>query len=795
MPPRAFIIAIENYPKAEGLANKLPDTNKTGNDFYEWFVKNKIEPLRQKHPNDPKLDLKELVVGCVDQPYEWRTTGTTADEILNEWYRFINKYKDKTEELYFFWSGHGFTYTDRGKVRAVNVLVTSDFISKGQSGRACLNLNEIQERTWSAMGPEEHYYFVDACRTTIKGNEINVSDPGYTFDPSDFGTPNVYTLYSTARGSAAGVTSGFADALVEGLKGSGRAKGWNEDHQQMYVKFDLLTDYVKKKIKDQTVDPKTDGSGKGVILELSPPFEQTCRITVNNAKANDKFTITAATSFGTQVFQFEGPSHNLPLRPFVYNIELSHEGSRVTQVSPPPPALLDLYEPCEVQFSLAEPSSAPPIPPSSPSSPGGTLSVSAPSTPHSEVEIENLNSGTTFRGAAFPAGAKGVPRAGRSPLLRDAKGGAFSGDVEPGTYMLRMRERGVVIGRRKVTVGPGEEIDVDLTERSESKVSQDILKVVSFASTQKKDEASANPDLSLWLSIIGAVPIVGSELTKQFPKVRQLALTKFADIAPGESAVYVLAAFEKSRGKFGVGLGQRVDWKPMRAVPDLTSVHQWRENTQPGPYLLSIQLPDQVPTTFATYCLSNRVTLMVFVEDEEGGLAVRQYMLPVSHLIDQLDNKVKGRIKYNPLSLVRYMSLVQTQFARKRTLEPGKNSSEQKTWQEVVYGKWIDPVMTLIAAYSFIRQGYAGPKASDENRKLLKTVITNLGDYFGELPDVSILEKLIKKPAKPLKSPPLLLDGVLGYEAAVKQVMPFESNQLNFSGPWTSWQGAVNSFE
>ena len=790
MPPRAFIIAIENYPKAIGLANQLPDTNKAGNDFYEWFVKNKIEPLRKANPNDPKLDLKELVVGCVDHPYEWRTTGTTAQEILDTWYEFINKYRDKTEELYFFWSGHGFTYTDRGKVRAINVLVASDFISKGQSGRACLNLNEIQERTWSAMGPDEHYYFVDACRTTIKGNEINVSDPGYTFEKSDFGTPNVYTLYSTARGSAAGVTSGFADALVAGLKGSGRAKGWNEDHQQMYVKFDLLTDYVKKKIKGQEVDPKTDGSGKGVILELSPPFEQTCRITVNNAKANDKFTVTAATNFGSQVFEFEGPSHNLPLRPFVYNIELSHQGSRVTRVSPAPPALLDLYEPCEVQFSLGEPSSAPPSPPS----PGGTLSVSALNTPHSELEIENLNSGTTFRGGAS-AGAKGVPRRGRSPLLKDEKGGAFSREVEPGTYMLRMRERGVVIGRRKVTVEPGEEIDIDLTERSESKVSKDILKVVSFASTREKDEASANPDLSLWLSIIGAVPIIDSELKKQFPKVGKLALEKFADIAPGESAVYVVAAFEKSQGKFGVGLGKTANWRSMRAVPGLTSVYQWRENTKPGPQLLSIQLPDQVPATFATYCLSNRVTLLVFVEDEEGGLAVRQYMLPVSHLIDKLDPRVRGRIQYNPLSLVRYMSLVQTQFARKRTLEPGKNSSEEQTWQEVVYGKWIDPVMSLIAAYSFIRQGYAGPKASEDNRRLLETVITNLGKYFGELPDVRILQKLIKKPAKPLKSPPLLLDGVLASEAAVKQVMPFESNQLNFSGPWTYWQGAVNSFE
>ena len=794
MPPRAIIIAIEKYPKSIGLANELPGTNNAGDEFYKWFVERKLKPL------DPQVNPQDFVVGCVDHPYPWKTTGTSRPDVLAEIDNFVTRFQDDTPELYFFFSGHGFSYTDMGWTRAIDVLVTSEFRARNNSGGACIKLQEIQEKLWSAMGPGDHYYFIDACRNTTTHGEINVLDTGLTFTPSQLGKPYRYTLYSTVKGTAAEVESGFPTALVSGLKGSGRAKGWDDSNDNMFVKFDLLVDYVAAKLPSQLVDPYTDGNGEGLILQLVPIPESECRIQIENASDSDKFKLTAKTKFGEMPPQeFQGKSYTFKLRPFSYNLEVTHPTSLVVQVDPPPQKPLDLYDACEVKFELAANliAAAPPAP--SPSS-SSTVEVVAAEFPEAEIEFTDVFAGGTLRGADLPLTRTAPTKRARRARDSKPKEVNLQGAVEPGTYMLKMRERGVVVGRRKVTVEPGKNIKIDLLERPPSKTREDILKAISLNPKAKVAEFSdlaptANLDLSLWLSLFGAARILGPKIKKELSKFEGLELESFDDIKAGESCVYLLTAFEKSQGKFVAGLSKKGDVKvePMKSVPNLTAVYQWRKQAEPGPHLLTVQLPEQVPTTFATYCLPNRVTFMVVAEDEKGRLDVRHYMLPVGKLIDQLDPQVRYQIELNPLNIVRYMSLVQSQFARKRSLEPAVNTDESRTWQELVYGKWIDPVMSLIAAYFFIRQGKASPKADGQDRWIMDTVIKNLRTYFGDLPDIAAIERAMGKRSALPKASPLILDGALLLEEDLSKVLPLPQSQLDYSGPWTSWRGAVKT--
>ena len=796
MTVRAFIVAIEDYPDSHGMAQHLPGTNDGADAFWQWLVGTK------------KLD-KADIIGCVDKAFAWRTTGTTRDEILAALETLVSTGRDDTAELYFFFSGHGFSYTDMGWTRAVDVLVASDFISQAKSGGSCIKLQEIQEKLWSAMGPGDHYYFIDACSNTTTHAKSNVLDTGLIFDPSELGKPYRYTLYSTIKGRVAEVESGFADALAQGLKGAGRAKGWQEDNSRMYVKFDLLVDYVERKLSAQAIDPAKDGNGKGLILELNPPPESECIVKIINATPTDKFELVAKTTFGKQgPFTFQGDTYAFKLLPYLYNIEVTHPATEVVRLKPPPPGQLDLYDPCEVEFKKAAGAAthSPQI---------STLLISQPETPNSELTVENLETGAVFSERARPlnAGGSALRRRGFG-MARRASGkkgsvrSAFN-KVEPGTYLLRLRERGVVVSRQKVTINPGDEVSVDLLEHPKSKVKEAILKAVAndpkarvAVFSEKYLGSTANWDLGLWLSIFGAARIVGSENKQEFGKLKNLALDSFADISKDESCVYVLAGFERSQGDVAIGVSrqEKVNWELLRKVKGLTSIYQWRAQTKPGANLLSLQLPGQVPSTFATYCLPNRATFVVFAEDEAGRLRVSQYLLPINHLIEHLAPKVRERLD-NPLSLVRYIFLAQSQFARKRSLEPEGSSEEARMWMELVYGKWLDPVMSLLAAYYFIRRGAAAadPKGNGPESKmnrLLSVMLHNLREYFAGLPDIEAIGKLCKESWQLPTDPPLLLDGVLAFgESECKKMLPLPLGQLDFSGPWTAWRGAVKAFK
>jgi hypothetical protein len=164
-------------------------------------------------------------------------------------------------------------------------------------------------------------------------------------------------------------------------------------------------------------------------------------------------------------------------------------------------------------------------------------------------------------------------------------------------------------------------------------------------------------------------------------------------------------------------------------------------------------------------------------------------MLPIGKLIGQLDPMVRYRIESDPLNIVRYMSLVQGQFARKRAFETEGN--ESNTWMELVYGKWIDPVMSLIAAYYLIRHGKAGPNAKESDKSLLNTITGNLRTYFGDLPDIAAIERMMGKKVKLPSATPIILDGVLSFESEIGKVLKLPQSKLEYGSPWTSWRGAV----
>jgi hypothetical protein len=536
----------------------------------------------------------------------------------------------------------------------------------------------------------------------------------------------------------------------------------------MWVLFDRLCGFIKEKVTTQDIIFSIEGTEDGRILEITPIPEYDCKIKVVNATAGDTFQVDISTILNSVVSDtFTGSLYPAKLKPYNYYVRVSHPTETVVQVKPPPSDdPLQLFDASEIDFEKI--SVAPPEPGPEPSESFATLKVM--SGPQTELHLENLETGE----------------------IRSGRGG-LDESVEPGTFALRMREFGVTLEKRSLELKPGQRLELDLLQRPSSNVRDNILASFSHGNNPNLAEFSerlgpmANWDLGLWLSLLGASRIVATP--GYYNKLANLPLADFVDIPPFSSAVYVLAAFERTKDTFKVGLSQdtNVTWHELASVKELPGIYQYRLEMAPGPFLLSISVGERLPLTYASYSLPNRATFVVLTEDANGLFKLHQYLLPFRHLFNHLDPNVLEHLNDNPLAIVRTMFLAQKQFAAKRPIGVDENGPVRE-FNELIYGKWLDPIMSLIGAYELLRRGYL-----EKSKGLLEAMVTNMRRYFGGIPDIEAIAKMVGFSDWQMPTTaPLLLDGVLAFDDDQEhQVLPLPPNKLDYGSPWTAWAGVV----
>ncbi|HEX3254000.1 MAG TPA: caspase family protein [Pyrinomonadaceae bacterium] len=756
MNARAFIIAIEDYPNSTMLAQTLPNTNKDADEFRNWLITEKqVDPAS--------------ILACASPACGWRTTGTTHDEIVDELKELSTKWKeDNNDELYFYFSGHGFSYKADSTTIFIDAFVASDFVNTDDSGDACFQFQEIQKKLWSSLGPGNHFYFIDACRNQISEDDIEVPIIGKKFPLSSRGNSKYYVLYSTALGEVAKTNSGFTKFVLQGLKGAGIAKKW--DAGKMFVTFERLRDYVKAKLKYQDIEAMVFADGDGFIKELSPVPQYDCEVIVTNGADDDSFDLQISNELITPISRkFQGRSCKVPLKPFDYYLNITHPSAAVVQIDPPPPGPLSLYDPVVVKFKKERIMRSGGSGARTVSVPGGTATVTLEAAPFTEISLEHEASGKKFFNHEV-----------------------LTAQLSPGTYTAQVIERGTEIQRRSITVEAGKDLVVDLLARPESNVRTSIVNSLSHAPTFRYAEFSetlgpmANWDLSLWLAVFGASHIVSDP--EKFRMLRNLPIESFSDVNEGASPVYVLGGFEKSEGPFmaAVSEGANVVWEPLKKVDTLEGIYEKRIDTKPGSQLLSFKVEKQTPVTIAIHGLRNRATFVTFAEDTDGRLKIHQYLLPIHRLFQYLAPEVFGYLDYTPLSVVRTMALAQSRFANNHEVAPGADPEQKRDWDALMYGKWLDPIMSLIACYEIIRRGQV-----NEQSNLLKVVIGNLRRYFAGIPDTEVIAHQLGMGATIPNEAPLLMDGVLALDHP-EDCLPLSVSRLDYSSPWTTWRGAVS---
>jgi hypothetical protein len=767
MTARAFIIAIESYDHLPTLTGINADANQ----FYDWLV------------NTKKLR-PDSIFGCADKKAcPWATTGTTADEITIELARLWRKVlewtdaRDATDELFFYYSGHGFANTKSLAEKPVDHLVASDFKDPVLSGNKCLEFYTIKERLYRSLGPAiKHYYFIDSCRNTRN----DVKPTGLSFNPDlspNGATGPIYWLFSTAEKELAARDSEFAKALINGLKGSGSAARWYKT--KYWVRFPTLVEYVDMRIQKnsaQQVASDQEGKGDGLILKVDPVPQYEGKIVIDNAEPTDEFKVSIRPEGGsTETDKFQGQEHTFKRLPGYLEISVTHPSATVVQKDPPlSDEGISFFENLAIHFEK----DAATIPPLESVTRSGSRAaeVRLAAFPNDEIHVENLKTGST-----------------------EKMSGNFNRKVEPGDYLIKVRQFDKTIGKKRVKIRRGARLKLDLRDPQAEVIIAESSPVRDKCVTviaQHKDppllrlETSlgdlARWDLSLVLSLLGASRIVCA--ASDFPLLSTLPLADFSRAKEGDSAVFLLAGFEKSEGSFSMGLsdGKSVPWVELSKVEEM-GIHQQLISASPGPHLFSIKIPDQPPITYATHCLPNRATLVVFTEDIKGRLRLHQFILPIRTLFGHLDWQVLEFLNSNPLEIVRLMFMAQQQFGRKRPIFGEDDPT--KGLDMLLDGKWLDPIMSLIGAFELIRRGIL-----KESPRRLDQMITNLRRYFPGLIDTEAIAKIVGHPSFRMpRGAPLLLESVLAFDVAEEErILPLPSHEVDYSSPWTSWRAMVD---
>ncbi|XXT20934.1 caspase family protein [Sorangium sp. So ce429] len=337
---RAIIIAIRDYPNIVGLSRSFQNADKGALVFRDWVTTTGGVP--------PENVVFHLGVEG-DQPAG--TLPATRAAIRKSLMAIGKQWKDATERLYFYYSGHGFSFRD-GPQSSIDLITTSEFQGLDDTDPA-LRVDVLCRVLCNLGGKGRHFMFIDACRNDaeqlISGGDLNIND----LRPSVTGKPDQFVLQSTTTGAAATsggpVGSPYASALLDGLNAAGRSKHWRS--ARLVVTFSSLAEYMNERLRPQEVEPT--GKGDAVIREVSPVPVHTCTVTFAGYEAGKAMSLgitrpDADESAGREV-QVVSDRMRIELKTGVYQLDLrSAEFTATFEPSGP----IDVFEDREVRVAL-----------------------------------------------------------------------------------------------------------------------------------------------------------------------------------------------------------------------------------------------------------------------------------------------------------------------------------------------------------------------------------------------------------------------------------------------------------
>lgn len=731
-----LIIAIEEYPHTQELAS-LPGVIQSADNFYDWLQQTK-RPDHIYYCAAPTARTSKA------------NAGADIDDILAQLTQLILKARDQTSELYVYFAGHGFSFQREDWDPVTNVLVAANYTDRATGGRRCLNVSEIQNKLRVSLGKGNHFWFFDACRTLIGPNEISVGSSGIAAGLSEAGSASTFSLYATEPGRVALNNAQFSQALLKGLRGAGRAKIVRG--HEYWVTFDAVRAFVKSQSKIPI--EAAPGNGDGLVQQLHDVPLSKCTIRVLDGQSNDEFVLETRASGLSKRSQFVGPTATIEVAPLDYQLSLERGGKSARRLKPANDPV-DLWDHNEVEFEMGSTGSVP-------AAASPVIEHPAPG-PRASLRLTGPNTDVTTQAS-----------------LRES--------VQPGSYTLQLIERGAVVAAKSFDVAPGQGIvHQDLFADRQTDAHRAIKSALRHQDSSPNVMFSesigplSSQSLPLWLAMLGASKIVAPG--HSFEKMQDIGTADAAGmLAQDRGAIYVLSSIVEGNAPFVEAGTCPLDQVAvasstaprhlLRPIHGLERVRHAMFSAPNGPCMLPIFDAAGGGLALATAVLPGRVTLVVLARGTRGTIEIRQLMLRPFNPSLAPDDLLRSF--HSPLEYIQFGVEAQSRFLKHRPLAP-VNGQEQSTWNELLHGKSIDPIMSIVAAYDQLQRG--------EPRGLLTTAIHNLQRRYPEIPDVHLLAHLAKMgPAPATGMLPLFTEGCL----ASTRWMP-AGLELNMNSPWTSF--------
>lgn len=286
---KAIVVGIEKYPKMlPGIVaqSDLAGVTDDALNFYNW--------LR----SDGRLHDDEISLHLSAERKETCAKAATYYE-LQQAIELLGQSAGQIDRLYFFFAGHGFSFQQNFSGELEDVIVCEEFETLRNMAPA-IRVREIIE--WlRPMGPCDQYFFFDCCRNVVanaplNGAHLNLNrkpDPSISRSPSG-------ALFAALPGATTKTPSPFTTTLLQGLRGTGTARRWQDS--ELVVTFDSLCQYVAKKL-DQQGEPPPFADPWGIMLHPflriyrqgfgDAPLER-CPIEVRGVRAEDVLLARAA---------------------------------------------------------------------------------------------------------------------------------------------------------------------------------------------------------------------------------------------------------------------------------------------------------------------------------------------------------------------------------------------------------------------------------------------------------------------------------------------------------------------
>ncbi|SFI60885.1 caspase family protein [Bradyrhizobium sp. Gha] len=747
MSRRALIIGIEDYVDVQdgSIGPKLPGTREAALAFRDW--------LSAKWNAEHIAQTDRQIVFC-SEPIVPDGRPAKLDDINQALLDIRAAGQDSTDEFFFFFSGHGFTFVSAG-ARA-DQLIAANYRSMELSGAsACLHLDKMIYWLRQELGPGKQYYFVDACRNELDGTKIAGATFGLPNNPQTTGEAMTFLLQSTVPAATAAADGRFPRELIEGLKGRSIAKTWDEvDDDAMLVRYDTLRIYVTGRLKDQPMYNKVEGAGgeaDGIIARFKPAPTTNCVVRIEGATEPVKgFVVMNGRRTGHFRVALTGDVTDLVVKPDRYTMSVDLQNTKVRDND----RTILLFEDNDVTFHVGN------LPTLEVASGPDLSDVLVP--PQTSIELRELNTGE------------------RQIFGRDAVGA-----LPKGRYAATMRDRdSILVSSRILDVEGGK--SVNLTDWTQ-KTAQASIAASGFPVDGGAVDFSeslggplADPDLNVWLAVLGAGRIMNGIFGRYYSKIGALPLHDFRQEMPGASPLYVLAGFDDAGLELKVSVwkpGAVPSWLPAHQPAGLDGVRELYVPISTGPQLVSFEVSGQAAYTVASLSSPNRATLFTLTLDEIGTPVLAQYLLPLGEQVGQLHPFVAERLRFrNPLADVKSLAQAMRAFRNRRDI---RETMTSQLLDEILYMKWVDPIATALSAYELIRRGERGSLAE---------VANNLTTYFPDFPDGAALARLAGISKPDFEAIPLFLDGLRAYDD-LESRLPIPAARLDYSSPWTAWRG------